>query len=151
MRIIVFLRILYEIVQGALQDDTADPRHEEAHTCNIFRAARTSLHLVGIEVVSQKEERRSPISDNVAEQEKQCAIGKVIIIARNEYIFPLAFLNRPMDVPFRTDILLVAVVAQIPVRFLHLLDKRLCVIRRDIIRNEDFRQLVVAKLLQNTS
>ena len=56
-----------------------------------------------------------------------------------------------MDVPLRTDILLVAVVAQIPVRFLHLLDKRLCVIRRDIVRNEDFRQLVVANLLQNTS
>ena len=66
MRIIVFLRILYEIVQGALQDDTADPRHEEAHTCDIFCTARTSLHLIGIEVVSQKEERRSPISDNSA-------------------------------------------------------------------------------------
>ena len=68
----------------------------------------------------------------------QGAVTEIIVIARDENIFAAARLPGSMTVSFRSDVLLIAVIAKILVHLLHLLNECSCVIGRSVVRDENF-------------
>ena len=84
----------------------------------------------------------------MCEQDIQAAVCLVIVIARHNYIFAFAVSKRRMDVPLCPDVRLVAVIAQVLVLLLKFPHDLLRIVRRAVIRYEDFDELVVADLLQ---
>ena len=84
-------------------------------------------------MMPEAEERDASIADDAADEHMEGAVEKIIVIARDEHILAPARLDSPMNVPFRPDVLLIAMIAQILVRLLHLLDERSRIIRRGIV------------------
>ena len=88
------------------------------------------------------------IADEAADEHMDGAVDKIVIIARDEHILALARLDGSMNVSLRTNVPIIAMIAQIPVRLLQSLNKSSRIIRRGVIRYDNFRQLVVADLSQ---
>ena len=82
------------------------------------------------------------------EQDEQSAVDKIIVIARDEHILAPARLDSPMNVPFRPDVLLIAMIAQILIYPLPLLDELPRVVRRSVVRDEHFHQGIIANLME---
>ena len=112
------------VIKLAPHDDAGNPAHEVAHHANILQTSCSRIYAARNRcMMTQAKESGPSISDDVAKQYMKSAVNKVIIITRNEHILEFARFDSSMDVSFRADVLLVAMVAQIPIFFLHFFNK----------------------------
>ena len=149
-RIIILLRFFYAKIKVSPHDDSSQPRHGVIEPSDVFQSARTTVHMHRRRILRHIEKCIPEILFDRIKQDMQRAVTEIIVIARDENIFAAARLHGSMDVPFRTDILLVAVIAKLLVHLLHLLNECSCVIGRSVVRDENFDLRKIPDLSQYT-
>ena len=113
---------------------------------NVLRDSASCMHAIRLMRPSQMKDRSPSVLEKPSEHGKQRPIGEIIVISCNKHILAAALSDSHVNICFRTDIHFVAMVTQIPVRLLHLFDKIFRIICRCIVRNKDFRQIIVSQL-----